>query len=126
MVVGNKLDQISNRKDIKNIIEDQFGKEAQRLTSDVEELKSQQDVLKISYTINEKKLLEKIKIILEAEIANAVKGKEKEILMHLWIDKLSEIITNFENLKNANPGELTLQIEEIANMIELFRQKLLT
>ena len=52
---------------------------------EIEALKNEQDVLKISYTINENKLLEQIKNVVKIEFNNKIKGQEAELLMKLWI-----------------------------------------
>lgn len=107
-----------------NKFNDQALTKFNQFTSEIEELKNQQDVLRISYTLNEKKLMEKIKETISNEIKNAVGDKEKEILMNLWIRKLKEIITDFENLKSQNPREFSIQINQIADTIEAFKKKL--
>lgn len=96
------------------------------LSSEVEKVRNEQDVLRISFTLNEKKLMEKIKGMVGDEIRNSVKSKEQEILMNLWIKELKEIIGDFENLKKMRPKEFTVQIDEIANTIEVFKKKLLS
>lgn len=103
---------------------EQFTMDKNRIKLELEEIKSQQDVLKISYTINEKQLLEKIQSMIYTEIRMVCQDKEKEILMNIWIDKLNEIVTDFEKLKKVNPKEFNLQINEISKTIELFKLKL--
>ncbi len=98
--------------------------EKSKTTTTLESLKAQYDVLKISYAVNEKSLLEKIKEIAQTEIIAAVKGKEIDVLMKLWIRELKDIITDFEKLKKMRPKELILQIDEITNIIDAFKQKL--
>lgn len=95
-----------------------------KFISDLDDLRSEQDILKISYSINEKKLLQKMKSEIHKEMNEAVKNKEKEILMNLWINELKEIITNFEELKKMNPKEFKIQINEICNVIDTFKQEL--
>ncbi len=90
----------------------------------MENLKNNYDVLKVSFTVKEKTLLEKIKLFIETEMFNAVKGKEKEILMRLWIDELKTFSNDFQKLKKAHPKEFMLQLNEIAKTIEMFRHKL--
>ncbi|TXT61820.1 MAG: hypothetical protein BAJALOKI2v1_10090 [Promethearchaeota archaeon] len=92
--------------------------------SKIDDLKSEQDVLKISYSINEKKLLQKIHSEIKQQMNKAVKSKEKEVLMNLWIEELKEIISNFEKLKSMNPKEFKVQINEICNVIDTFKQKM--
>ena len=103
---------------------DQFLLEKNKIISELEAVKTQFDVMKISFTVNENQLLEKLKTMIRAELKNVITGKEDEILMKLWIDKLSNIISNFENLKKVHPKEFNLQIDEISNTIEIFKQKL--
>jgi hypothetical protein len=95
-----------------------------KFISDLDDLRSEQDILKISYSINEKKLLQKMKSEIHKEMNEAVKNKEKEILMNLWINELKEIITNFEDLKKMNPKEFKIQINEICSVIDTFKQEL--
>jgi hypothetical protein len=94
------------------------------ILKELEALKNEQDVLKISYTINENKLIEQIKSVVKAEFNNKIKGLEAELLMKLWIDDLKEIISNFENLKKVNPKEFTVQLREISDTITAFKQKI--
>ncbi len=107
-----------------NKFNDQSLSKFNQITAELEELKDQQDVLRISYTINEKKLMEKIKETVSEEIHKAVREKEKEILMNLWIRELREILSNFEKLKQAQPKEFLIQINQIADTIESFKKKL--
>ena len=93
---------------------------------DLESIKNQQDVLKISFTVNENKLIEKIKNIIMEEIKKQIKDRELEILMKLWIDELNEISKNFDKLKTINPKEFGLKINEIISVIDLFKSKLAT
>ncbi|MBD3194727.1 MAG: hypothetical protein GF317_06715 [Candidatus Lokiarchaeota archaeon] len=93
-------------------------------TSGIEEIKSEVDVLKISYTINENKLLEKVEDVILEKIKETVKGKEKEVLMEIWIEELKTIINNFERLKVMKPKEFALKLNEISNTIKLFKQEL--
>ncbi|MFX0042281.1 MAG: hypothetical protein ACFE8L_05160 [Candidatus Hodarchaeota archaeon] len=103
---------------------DQFLQEKNKIIADLESVKTQFDVLKISFTVNENQLLEKLRTMIREELKNVITGKEDEILMKLWIDELKRIITNFENLKKVHPKEFNLQIEEISNTIDIFKQKL--
>ncbi len=104
--------------------DEQFTMDRNRIKSELEEIKSQQDVLKISYTIKEKQLSEKIQSMIYTEIRMVCQDKEKEILMNIWIDKLNEIVIDFEKLKKVNPKEFNIQINEISKTIELFKLKL--
>ena len=87
-------------------------------------MKNDQDILKISYTINEKKLIEQIKSVVRIEFNKKIKGQEAELLMKLWIEDLKEITSNFENLKKVNPKEFSVQLREISNTINAFKQKI--
>jgi chromosome segregation ATPase len=107
-------------------LKEDFSQENHELTSKIEDLRGELDTLKISYTINEKKLLEKVKDVIRVEVKNAVKGHEKETLMNVWIDELKEIANDFDELKQQNPEEFELKIKEITSTIEFFREKLET
>jgi hypothetical protein len=65
---------------------------------------------------------------MRAEIAEemraSVQGKEKEILMKLWIDELKEIIQDFDGLKKMKPNEFNLQVKEISETIRTFKREL--
>ena len=121
-------DQIKNQEDIITSMikkfDEKFLRDKSKLEADIEELKNQQDVLKISFTFNEKQLLQKMQATINEDIKKAVKGKEKEVLMKFWIQDLKEIIGDFEKLKKLHPKEFTLQLNEIANTIQVFKQKL--
>ena len=110
--------------DMINRFNDEFLKNKTRVTTDLEEVKSQQDILRISYTINESQLMNKIKDLIGYEIKKSIKGKEEQILMRTWIDELKKIVSNFDELKKLHPREFNLQLEEISNIIEFFKQKL--
>ena len=103
---------------------EEFYKHKSMVLKDLEALKNEQDILKISYTINENKLLEQIKSIVQIEFNNKIKGQEAELLMKLWLDDLKEIIKNFENLKKVNPKEFSVQLREISDTINAFKQKI--
>jgi len=103
---------------------DEFIQHRTNILQDFESLKTQQDVLKISYAVNEKKLLEKLKTVINDEIKNRIDGKESEILMKIWIEEFKDIIDNFEKLKKLKPKEFSVRLNEIANTIELFKQKI--
>lgn len=103
---------------------EEFYKHKTTVLKEIEAVKNEQDVLKISYTINENKLLEQIKSVVQTEFNNKIKGQEAELLMKLWIDDLKEIITSFENLKKANPKEFSIQLREISDTINVFKQKI--
>jgi len=94
------------------------------MKEDVETLKTQQDVLRISYTVNEKKLMDKINTSITKALRKLIQGKESELLMKVWIDELREIIENFENLKKLKPKEFSIRLTEISDTIEIFKQKI--
>ena len=122
-------EQISTQKEINiDLIQDfnkQFTKDKRDLEENLEKIKAEQDVLKISFTVNEKQLLDKIQAMIFSEIKNVCSDKEREILMNIWIKELKDIITDFEKLKKMNPKEFSLKIEEISDTIEIFKQKII-
>ena len=89
----------------------------------LESLKSQQDVNKMKMDVLKKQLYESAKEWISTEMRAAVREKEKEILMNVWIDEMKEIINNVDQLKKMNPKELKLQLNEISSTIESFKQK---
>ena len=89
----------------------------------LESLKSQQDVNKMKMDVLKKQLYESAKEWISTEMKAAVREKEKEILMNVWIDEMKEIINNVDLLKKMNPKELKLQLNEISSTIESFKQK---
>ncbi len=96
------------------------------MKEDIENLKSQQDVLKISYTINEKKFMDKVNSSISTIIRKQVEGKENEILMKIWISEFKEIIRDFEKLKKLKPKEFSVRLNEISDTIDVFKQKILS
>ena len=82
------------------------------------------DVLKISFSVNESKMLEKIETLIYHNIRAVCEDKEREILMSIWIDKLKKVIIDFEEMKKLHPKEFTLRLDEIANTIEVFKKKI--
>ena len=96
------------------------------MKEDIEILKTQQDVLKISYTINEKKFMDKVNSSISAIIKKQVEGKENEILMKIWISEFKEIIRDFEKLKKLKPKEFSLRLNEISDTIDIFKQKIIS
>lgn len=89
----------------------------------LENLKSQQDLAKITMDVMKKQIYESAKGWITAEMNKATKNKEREILMNVWIDEIREIISDVDKLKNMNPKELKLQLNEISSTIESFKQK---
>jgi len=96
------------------------------MKEDIKSLKTQQDVLKISYTINEKKLMVKVNSSISTIIAKQIEGKENEILMKIWISEFKEIIHDFEKLKKLKPKEFSVRLNEISDTIDIFKQKILS
>jgi len=96
------------------------------MKEDIETLKTQQDVLKISYTINEKKFMDKVNSSISTIIKKQVEGKENEILMKIWINEFKEIIRDFEKLKKLKPKEFSVRLNEISDTIDIFKQKILS
>ena len=103
---------------------EEFYKYKTMVLKELEAVKNEQDILRISYTINENKLLEQIKSVVQTEFNNKIKDQEAELLMKLWIDDLKEIISSFENLKKVNPKEFLVQLREISDTINIFKQKI--
>ena len=96
------------------------------MKEDIESLKTQQDILKISYTINEKKFMDKINSSIRTIINKQVEGKENEILMKIWISEFKEIISDFEKLKKLKPKEFSVLLNEISDTIDIFKQKIMS
>jgi hypothetical protein len=91
----------------------------------IEELKSHQDINKIAIDLMKKQTYESAKEWISEEINAAVKNKEREILMNIWIKEMKEIISDVDKLKEMNPKEIKLQLSEISTTIEFFKQKFL-
>ena len=70
-----------------------------------------------------KQLFESAKEWIDDEIKLACKNKEREILMNIWVEELKDIIGNLDKLKETNPKELKLHLNEISSTIESFREK---
>ncbi len=96
------------------------------MKEDIENLKTQQDVLKISYTINEKSFMDKVNSSISTIINKQVEGKENEILMKIWINEFKEIINDFEKLKKLKPKEFSVRLNEISDTIDIFKQKIMS
>jgi hypothetical protein len=111
--------------DMINRFNDELLKHKSTMKKDMEKLKTQQDVLRISYTINEKKLMDKINSSIEEVINKRIEGKESEILMKIWINEFKEIINNFEKLKKLKPKDFSVRLNEISDTIEVFKQRIL-
>ncbi|MFW9878611.1 MAG: hypothetical protein ACFFG0_36485, partial [Candidatus Thorarchaeota archaeon] len=94
------------------------------LKPELEDLKSQQDLVKITIDVLKKQIFESAKEWINDEIKFACKNKEREILMNLWIGELKEVIGDLDKLKETTPKELKIRINEISTTIESFRQKI--
>jgi DNA repair ATPase RecN len=110
--------------DMINKFNDQLLIHKSQMQKDIETLKTQQDVLRISYTLNEKKLMDKINTSITKTLRKLIQGKESELLMKVWVDEFREIIENFENLKKLKPKEFSIRLTEISDTIEIFKQKI--
>ena len=107
-------------------LEEQFIKEKAKTDTDLEAMKAQLDVIKISYTVNDKQLMERIQTIISSEIRNACSDKEQEILMTLWIRELKEILSDFEKkIKKLTPKEFMIRLDEILESISVFKQRII-
>ncbi len=111
--------------DMINRFNDELLTHKSTMKEDMEKLKTQQDVLRISYTINEKKLMNKIDSSITNSISKHIEGKESEILMKIWINEFKEIFENFEKLKKLKPKEFSVRLNEISDILEVFKQKIL-
>ena len=92
----NIQDQIKTQKDdnisMSNDINELITKTTSKIDSEFKQIKGQQDVLKVSFDVLEKKILEDAKTMIFGEVRMACKDKEDEILMNIWIEELKEII----------------------------------
>jgi len=110
--------------DMINKFNDQLLIHKSQMQKDVESIKTQQDVLRISYMVNEKKLMDKINKSITKALRKLIQGKESELLMKIWIEEFREIIENFENLKKLKPKEFSIKLTEISDTMEIFKQKI--
>ena len=110
--------------DMINKFNEQLLMHKSQMQKDVETIKTQQDVLRISYTVNEKKLMDKINKSITKALRKLIQGKESELLMKIWIEEFREIIENFENLKKLKPKEFSIKLTEISDTMEIFKQKI--
>jgi len=110
--------------DMINKFNEQLLMHKSQMQKDVETIKTQQDVLRISYMVNEKKLMDKINKSITKALRKLIQGKESELLMKIWIEEFREIIENFENLKKLKPKEFSIKLTEISDTIEIFKQKI--
>lgn len=124
-----KLDaQIKNQEeiimDMIKKFDAQFLRDKNRIFSELEELKQKQDVLKVSFTVHEEQLLDKIREIAKYEIASAVQGKESELIMRLWLDELKNIISDFNQLKGNKPQEFLFKLNEIKELVHMYSREI--
>lgn len=103
---------------------EEFYQHKTNVLAELEHLKNQQDVLKISYTVNENKLLDKIEKIVIKNIHKKIDGRENEILMKIWIDEFKDILTSFEKLKKMKPDDFKIRLKEISETIDLFKSRI--
>ena len=124
----NIQDQIKTQKDdnisMSNDFNELITKTTSKIDSQLEQIKGQQDVLKVSFDVLEKKILDDAKTMIFGEVRMACKDKEDEILMNIWIEELKEIINDFDKLKELNPKDLKIQIDEISQVIASFKKRL--
>jgi hypothetical protein len=102
----------------------EFYQHKTNVLGDLEHIKNQQDVLKISFTVNENKLLEKIEKIVIKKVHEKINGRENEILMKIWLEEFKDILANFEKLKEVDPNEFKIRLKQITETIETFKSKM--
>lgn len=103
---------------------DEFYKHKSNVLGDLESIKNQQDILRISYTVNETKLLEMIKTAINKEISTKIKGQESEALMRIWIEEFKEIIKKFEKIKVLQPQDFNARLDELSSIVNAFKLKI--
>jgi len=103
---------------------DEFYKHKSNVLGDIESIKNQQDILKITYTINEAKLLETIKTVITKELSNKIKGQQSEALMRIWIEEFKDIIKKFEKIKDLTPQDFNTHLEELSSILNSFKLKI--
>ena len=103
---------------------EEFYKHKSNVVGDIEAIKNRQDILKISYTVNEAKLLEMIKTVISKEISGKIKGRESEALMRIWIEEFKDIIKKFEKIKDLSPFDFNARLDELASIVNSFKQKI--
>lgn len=129
--LSNKIQKIKEEFDIKDNVSRDIEKKhneentqfRNQLKPVIENLRSKQDLTKITMDVLKKQIYEKAKEWISNEMKTAVKNKEREILMNVWIDEIKEITSNVDKLKKMNPKEIKLQLNEISSTIESFKQK---
>ena len=103
---------------------DEFYKHKSDVVQDLESIKNQQDILRISYTVNEAKLLEMIKTVITKELSNNIKGQQSETLMRIWIEEFKDIIKKFEKIKDLPPQDFNARLDELSSIVNSFKQKI--
>jgi len=103
---------------------DEFYKHKSDVVQDLESIKNQQDILRISYTVNEAKLLEMIKTAITKELSNKIKGQQSETLMRIWIEEFKDIIKKFEKIKDLPPQDFNTRLDELSSIVNSFKQKI--
>ena len=129
--LSNKLQQIKEEFETKDLvlrdIEDKHNEDNANFRNQIkpviEDLKSQQDLVKITMDVLKKQIHESAKEWISNGVKAAIKNKEKEILMNVWIDEMKEIINNVDKMKKMPPKDIKLQLNEISTTIESFKQK---
>ena len=109
--------------DMLNSIKIEFIEFKNDLKPQLEVLKSDQDLVKITVDVLKNQIHESTKEWISDEIRIACKNKEREILMNIWIDELKEIINDLDKLKKKHPKELKLYLNEIFKTSQSFKQK---
>ena len=103
---------------------DEFYKHKSDVLQDLESIKNQQDILRISYTVNEAKLLEMIKTAITKELSNKIKGQQSEVLMRIWMEEFKDIIKKFEKIKDLPPQDFNARLDELSSIVNSFKQKI--
>ena len=126
--VSNIQERIKTQEDVYSSklkeFSEQYLIDKNNLTLEIQEIRGEHDTMKVSLTVSDKQLGERTKALVSNEIKNAAKGKEYELLMKYWIDELRDIVDNFDKLKRMHPKEFNLQLNEIAETVEIFKQKI--
>lgn len=128
---SNKMTQIKEEFETKELVLREIEKKhnednekfRNQLQPVIEELRSQQDLVKITLDVLKKQIYESAKEWISNEMKTAVKNKEREILLNIWIEEMKEIINDVDKMKKMPPKEIKLQLNEIASTIESFKQK---
>ncbi len=103
---------------------DENMRQNQVFTLKLEDIRNELDVMKISFTLSDKQLIGKLSKLIRDELSDVLREREKEVLMKMWISELRGIIKDFDKLKKTRSKEFNIRINEIADTIELFKEKL--